>query len=407
MAAFPKLKLTYFDIPGLAESIRLTFHLGGVPFVDERLTDTQFQHDKAAGRFKNGQVPVLDVDGVQIAQSNAILIYAGKLAGLYPWEPLAALKVEEFLSTVDDIGALFRPSYGEQDLVKRAALRGELAQGPLKTWVQRIDAQIAKNPAGYVTGQTLTIADVRLFALCTRRVDGIPADYFHQFSHVYALVQKIAHHPLIEDYYARHASPKIKLTYFKGRGRAQATRYALTAAGIPFIDERLDYAEFGAAKAAGRFKNGQLPVIEVDGKQVAQSNAILVLAGKLGNLYPHDPLAALKVEEFLSTIDDIIAIFSKTWAEPDLAKRAVLRGELANGPAKAWFQRIDNWLSKSTSGFIVGNLLTVADLSAYAIWTDKQEGIAADYFDQFPHIAAHKKKIAALPKIAAYDAHHH
>ena len=65
---FPKLTLTYFDIPGLAESIRLTFivrhlrciihHLiiflspqvGGIPFNDERLTDEQFQKDKGMSR---------------------------------------------------------------------------------------------------------------------------------------------------------------------------------------------------------------------------------------------------------------------------------------------------------------------------------------------------------------------
>ena len=58
----------------------------------------------AAGRFKNGQLPVIEVDGVQIAQSNAILIYVGKLAGLYPWDPVLGLQVEEFLSVVDDIG---------------------------------------------------------------------------------------------------------------------------------------------------------------------------------------------------------------------------------------------------------------------------------------------------------------
>lgn len=42
---------------------------------------------------RNGQVPVLEVDGEQIAQSIAITTYAGKLANLYPWDPLQAAKV--------------------------------------------------------------------------------------------------------------------------------------------------------------------------------------------------------------------------------------------------------------------------------------------------------------------------
>ncbi len=61
----------------------------------------------ASGKFKNGQVPVLLVDDTQIAQSNAILVYAGKIAHLYPWDALEALKVEEFLANIDDISSLF------------------------------------------------------------------------------------------------------------------------------------------------------------------------------------------------------------------------------------------------------------------------------------------------------------
>jgi hypothetical protein len=38
--------------------------------------------DPAAGRFKNGSVPVLEVNGEQIAQSMPLLVYAGKLSGL-------------------------------------------------------------------------------------------------------------------------------------------------------------------------------------------------------------------------------------------------------------------------------------------------------------------------------------
>ena len=73
---------------------------------------------------------MLDIDGQQLTQSNAILIYAGKLAGLYPWDPLDALKVEEFLGNVDDVNAVFRPAYAEKDPASAAKVRGEIAHGP-------------------------------------------------------------------------------------------------------------------------------------------------------------------------------------------------------------------------------------------------------------------------------------
>ena len=36
---------------------------------------------------------MLEVNGEQITQSIAILFYAGKLANLYPWDPVQAAKV--------------------------------------------------------------------------------------------------------------------------------------------------------------------------------------------------------------------------------------------------------------------------------------------------------------------------
>ncbi len=71
---------------------------------------------------------------------------------------------------------------------------------------------------------------------------------------------------------------------------------------------------------------------------------------------------------------------------------------------KGWFSRIDAQLSKSSSGFLVGDSLTVADLRAYAIWTRHVDGVPADYFDQWQHITAHKAKIAAVPAVAQYYA---
>lgn len=90
------------------------------------------------------------------------------------------------------------------------------------------------------------------------------------------------------------AAPKLKLTYFPFGGRAAPIRLALLAGKIDFEDHRLSFPEFGAAKAAGVFKFGQLPCLEVDGEQVAQSDAILRYVGRLGGFYPEDLLQAVR-----------------------------------------------------------------------------------------------------------------
>jgi glutathione S-transferase len=79
----PRLVLTYFDFDGSrGEVARLAMHLGGVAFEDRRIA----RKDWAAmrDRFPFQALPVLEVDGMVIAQSNTINRYVGKLAGLYP-----------------------------------------------------------------------------------------------------------------------------------------------------------------------------------------------------------------------------------------------------------------------------------------------------------------------------------
>ena len=99
-------------------------------------------------------------------------------------------------------------------------------------------------------------------------------------------------------------------------------------------------------------------------------------------------------------------LLTPTWAIADANERIAARQAIAAGPMKPWIERIDATIGSNPSGFLVGDRLTIADLRAYAIWSDNLEGIPQSYFEQFPNIAAHKAKIAALPKIAEYDAFH-
>ena len=119
----------------------------------------EFGAKKAAGAFKNGQVPVLEVNGeqvssvglsvhhhhlhfVQIAQSTAILSYAGNLAGLNGKTPFEQLKVNEALFNVEDVASLFTATYGLEGAEKEKA-RLAIAAGPMKEWFDRFEAHIA------------------------------------------------------------------------------------------------------------------------------------------------------------------------------------------------------------------------------------------------------------------------
>ena len=61
-----------------------------------------WEHRKAHTPF--GALPVLEVDGQKLAQSNAINRYVGKITDLYPSDPWQAALCDEVMEAVEDIG---------------------------------------------------------------------------------------------------------------------------------------------------------------------------------------------------------------------------------------------------------------------------------------------------------------
>ena len=110
-AAPKKIKLTYFNIAGAAEKIRLTLLYYGVEFEDERIDRKDWPEMKKT--MKYGQLPVLQLDDKQLFQSFAMVRWAGEFLGdgsLYPACPMARYKVEEMLGLGEDIKRSWIPS---------------------------------------------------------------------------------------------------------------------------------------------------------------------------------------------------------------------------------------------------------------------------------------------------------
>ena len=110
--AIPKLKLSYFPIQGVAEKVRLSLTLGGIPFEDERVPfDATWHAMKPTTPY--GQLPLLSIDGGEpMAQSDAMLRYAGALAtqqGVPLYDPKDMLAIEEAMGLVGDFNRAYSP----------------------------------------------------------------------------------------------------------------------------------------------------------------------------------------------------------------------------------------------------------------------------------------------------------
>lgn len=187
-------------MPGAAESIRMTLRAAKIPFEDIRLKGEQFGQLKPSLPF--GQVPVCEIDGKQICQSQALLRFAGRLAKLYPECPMEACLVDEMLGICLDIRMKLGPSFYEQDEAKKMAMRKALAEETLPDWFGKLDKFMGAKGTKYCAGGSLSIADIDLaiFAvwLESGMLDGIPKDILSKHANIMKVINNTREDPVFK-----------------------------------------------------------------------------------------------------------------------------------------------------------------------------------------------------------------
>jgi len=174
-----KFTLVYFGIEGRAGPIRNMCAIGKVPYEDEIVADWK----KLKPSLPYGQVPVIRVGNLVINQSNEILRYVSKLAGLYPDDPLQALQVDALCANMYEIfdatiGMTYRM---KADAAEKGKLRMQFLdkkEGKLGVMLERLNLQIGVSNSGYLFEFGITAADLMLFQLICHlamgTLDGIP-----------------------------------------------------------------------------------------------------------------------------------------------------------------------------------------------------------------------------------------
>ena len=179
-----KYKLIYFDIPGgRGEPLRIAMHAAGIDYTDERWTFPEFGDKRSDLRFR--AVPVLEIDGEVVTQSNAIGRYLGKQAGLYPEDPVQALYSDEVCDAVEDLTHYIVQTFGlKGEDLQRA--REQFVETRLKTFVTGFDELLQRGGGEYFANCTLTMADLKMFvqisSLTSGHLEHIPTDLIEQLA---------------------------------------------------------------------------------------------------------------------------------------------------------------------------------------------------------------------------------
>jgi prostaglandin-H2 D-isomerase / glutathione transferase len=172
----PKIKLTYFDIEGVAEAVRLALALSETEYEDERIQFPDWKELKPKTPY--GQLPLLTIDdGPVKTQSEAMLRWVGAECSttLYPREKL--YEIEEAMGILVDFKKAWEPclvlamapqryGYAEgfaqteegKELVK--STRENFVQMEMPKFLGRIEGLIEKGGGKWaVAGDEPTIAD--------------------------------------------------------------------------------------------------------------------------------------------------------------------------------------------------------------------------------------------------------
>ncbi|RHY34067.1 hypothetical protein DYB32_001144 [Aphanomyces invadans] len=162
MATHPTdLQLTYFDMPGRGEFIRLLLTYGGIPFDDVRIKFQDWRATKTVLHLPFGQIPTLRANGKVYAQSLALARYAAKLAGLYPASNLVALEADSLIDAILENWDKYNDIvYSDDD---EASKKIRLATIESAVFPQLLDALNKRTVGPYFTGPEPTHADIYWF----------------------------------------------------------------------------------------------------------------------------------------------------------------------------------------------------------------------------------------------------
>lgn len=196
---------------------------------------------------------------------------------------------------------------------------------------------------------------------------------------------------------AKPAQP-IRLYDFELSGHAHRVRLMLSLLNLPF--ERIPVDLAGGAQRRpdflARSPFGQVPVIEDGELTLFDSNAILVyLAGRYdpsGTWLPHEPLAAARVQQWLSVAAGQLNYGAARARVLTLFRRP---GDLeeCRGIAAGLFQVMEAELGRRA--FLAGEEPTIADVALYSYTAHAPEGGIS--LKAYPGIQSWLARIEALP----------
>jgi len=152
-----KFKLTYFN-RGRGEPIRLIFALANVSYEDNIIQGADWPTIKPTTPW--GQVPVLEVDGVKIAQTPTISRFLARKFNLVGSNELEAARCDELVDAALDVSNVWLQAFFiEKDENRKAELKKNLIENSLPKFLKKLEEIQIQSGGNFLVGKSATWAD--------------------------------------------------------------------------------------------------------------------------------------------------------------------------------------------------------------------------------------------------------
>ncbi|GMS85895.1 hypothetical protein PENTCL1PPCAC_8070, partial [Pristionchus entomophagus] len=395
-SAMPHYKLTYFDLRARGECIRMMFAIAGVPLEETRIPMNEWPELKKTFPFE--AVPVLEVDGVPVAQTLSILRYIAREAGYAGPDNLSSALADALADQYADFVMAFVPWHivnagyapGDKDALYESVYLPAKAKH-----LPYFEAALRKSTTGwYANTPELTHADVFIASGLEwlMRLDKNAQKIFEEYPLLKAHSEKFFAHPKLQKYLEERPD-----------ARGEGIRMMFAIGGIPLEDKRIGVEEWIEMVKTTPFD--ALPMLEVDGVKISQTLAILrYIARETGYAGP-DNLSAAIADALADQYADFVMAFMP-WHLVNAGYAPGDKDALYDSvyvPARAkHLPFFEAALKKSTTGWYANTLeITHADvfIASGLEWLMRMDKNAQTIFEEFPLIKAHSEKFFAHPKL--------
>merc|ERR1712087_52299 len=200
MSNIPRLR--YFDVRGRAEPMRMCFVASNKKFEDERVSGEKFAEEKGdPSKIPFGQLPVLQVGGLNYGESTAIATYVAKTTGM------AGKTDEDLMKTVSVYclcASLMEAIVGIhfcQDEKEKAEKTKKLTEETAPKFLTFFEDILKANGTGFVVGKELTLGDCAIQDICVTTKKMIPT-ILDKYPGVQKMIEAVETNKFLKKYLA-------------------------------------------------------------------------------------------------------------------------------------------------------------------------------------------------------------